>query len=472
MKRTLQKLTKKLCLNERNMEAGGSSWQFTSGDSFKGSVSFIFLILMISIVNPLQAQFIPTVSGGWDGAKIQGSGFVDYGDGRIRLLDGVYDGCEGAAVYETSDQYFPCNGNFYKCYWVVFGCDDNGADGLAFTFSTCNAITDYQVWGCGGGLGYVDACPGNKGITIEFDTFDNLGGDDFDSDYEGNASDDEIAIHKNMQAKTGPGKITGVSVPNLEDGQEHRVCISYDNTTHVLSVTIDGVTAIAYDMDNAPGMDLETYFGCVGLNQSWSAGTNGAYNAQAVSNGGSLYDPSDKICPQMLPVEFLNVFASTGQSSVIISWSTASETNNDKFVIERSSDLKSWEELGEVQGAGNSNTIRRYVYFDDNPLSGVGYYRIRQVDYDGTYAFSQMLSVNRNDQIININLIDDMLVISSNINEEMSITIRDVLGRLVFEGVKANEEGIISIHPKLMTGTYMVTVQTESIIEQKKIIRR
>lgn len=475
MKRTLTSNIRKISFSD--YYAGDSIYQLR-GKSFREIVWLskvgitIFLLLANFIV--LQAQFIPVVSGGWDGGKLQGAGYSDKGSGKILLLDGVNNGCEGAAVYETTDTYNPCSGNFNKCYWVVFGCDDAGADGLAFTFSTCTAVTDYQVWGCGGGLGYVDACPGNKGITIEFDTFNNLGSDDFDTDYEGTGSDDEICIHKNMQAKTGPGKVTGVSVPNLEDGQEHRVCISYDNTTHVLSASIDGTTVISYDLDSSPGLDLETYFGCTGVNQSWSAGTNGAFNAQAVSNGPSLFDPGAKICPQMLPVEFVKLAANPTPSSVMVSWSTASEKNNEKFIIERSTDLSVWEAIGEVAGAGNSSSVIDYGFEDNMPLNGIIYYRIKQVDFDGAYAYSNAISVTTDVQNINVspNPFNDDLMITTNISGEMKVSITDAMGRMVYQNNWKGENGKLSIHPQLVPGTYWVSIQSESAIEQLKVIKK
>jgi hypothetical protein len=434
----------------------------------------LFVVILLLIVSSLKAQFIPTVSGGWDGAKIQGAGFVDYGSGRVKLLDNVNNGCEGAAVFETTATYNPCSGNFNKCYQVVFGCDDAGADGLAFMFSTCSAITDYQVWGCGGGLGYIDACPGNKGIIIEFDTFNNGGVDDFDTGYEGTGTQDQIAIHKNMQAKTGPGKVTGVAVPNLEDGQEHKVCITYDNTTHVLAASIDGITRISYDMDLA-GLEFQSYFGaCTPINQSWSAGTNGAFNNQAVSNGASLYNAADKICPTMLPVEFLYIDAIAFSSQVLVSWATASETENKKFIIERSNDASSWETIGQVSGAGNSIVTKNYNYTDYAPLNGISYYRIQQIDLDGKSNYSKVVVVETNDHHVNVmpNPFNETLTISTDISGKMEITIQDVLGRSLYNVSKESENGMLNIMPELSAGVYIMTIKTDSFIEQREIVKK
>lgn len=438
-------------------------------------LKFIFLIFT---TGTLQAQttYYSSVSGGWDGAKIQGVGYNDFGNGVVRLLNNVANGCEGAGVYETTDLYFPCSGNFNKCYQVVFGCDDAGADGLAFMFSTCSAITDYQVWGCGGGLGYVDACPGNKGITIEFDTYNNGGVDDFDTGYEGVGDQDQIAIHKNMQAKTGPGKITGTAVPNLEDGQEHTVCINYNNSTHVLTVTIDGVTRLSYDMDNASGggMDLETYFGCVGVNQSWTSGTNGGTNHEVVSNGASIYNNAGQVCPQMLPVEFLYLEAEKIGSSVLLKWATAAELNNQAFIVERSADVNSWEAIGEVAGAGHSSSALIYTYADKNPSDGLNYYRIRQVDVDGAFSYSKIVTAQISSASISVvpNPFEESFTVLTGITGNLEVIIHDVLGKTVYRSSAVVENGLLNITPDLTPGMHVITLQSDSFTEQREIIKK
>src|SRR5690606_14807918 len=125
-------------------------------------------------------------------------GFYDYGGGVIQLTDNVNSGCTASAVH-SGDRYNHCDSSFSKCYRVLFGCDD--ADGMAFSFSYgCNPDNSWNVWGCGGGLGYRHGCAWNQGITIEFDTYNNTGGDGFDGSYAGTGDDDEIAIHRNLEA--------------------------------------------------------------------------------------------------------------------------------------------------------------------------------------------------------------------------------------------------------------------------------
>lgn len=80
--------------------------------------------------------------------------------------------------------------------------------------------------------------------------------------------------------------------------------------------------------------------------------------------------------------------------TVQLTWSTASELNNDHFTIERSADGEQYEALAEVAGSGTTNTVKHYSYEDRMPLSGRSYYRLLQTDYDGTSTYSPVVTIN------------------------------------------------------------------------------
>lgn len=94
-----------------------------------------------------------------------------------------------------------------------------------------------------------------------------------------------------------------------------------------------------------------------------------------------------------LPIELLSFTANSLENEILLRWSTASESNNSHFVIERSTNSEIFESIGIVQGAGNSSELKNYYFNDPNPYSGDNYYRIRQVDFSGTYDFSEIVSV-------------------------------------------------------------------------------
>ncbi len=95
----------------------------------------------------------------------------------------------------------------------------------------------------------------------------------------------------------------------------------------------------------------------------------------------------------VLPVELTSFAAEARSNSVDLQWITASEHDNDRFEVERSTDGASFTAIGVVPGAGNSNQTTKYGYTDASPLEGLSYYRLRQVDIDGVYSFSNVESV-------------------------------------------------------------------------------
>jgi hypothetical protein len=96
-----------------------------------------------------------------------------------------------------------------------------------------------------------------------------------------------------------------------------------------------------------------------------------------------------------LPVELLNITARKSGSVNVVEWQTASETNNDYFEVQKSTDATDWVKIGKVKGAGNSNSISSYSYNDESSNEDATmYYRLRQVDYDGQYSYSPIVSVD------------------------------------------------------------------------------
>ncbi|MCI5058510.1 MAG: BspA family leucine-rich repeat surface protein [Flavobacteriales bacterium] len=95
----------------------------------------------------------------------------------------------------------------------------------------------------------------------------------------------------------------------------------------------------------------------------------------------------------LLPIELVEFNAYQNENHVDLIWSTATEINNDFFEVQRSVDGESWETLFIVSGAGNSNTMLKYNAIDDKPIEGLCYYRLRQVDFDGTSSFSEKVSI-------------------------------------------------------------------------------
>lgn len=103
-----------------------------------------------------------------------------------------------------------------------------------------------------------------------------------------------------------------------------------------------------------------------------------------------------------LPVEMVMFDAEYEGDKVKLTWETSSETNNDYFIIERSLDGMTYDEIGRIDGAGNSNIANNYLEYDNKPVPGLIYYRLKQVDFDGTTNIVdvQTVTVTTDDDIV------------------------------------------------------------------------
>jgi len=94
-----------------------------------------------------------------------------------------------------------------------------------------------------------------------------------------------------------------------------------------------------------------------------------------------------------LPVELISFEGKVNDSKIILSWITASELNNQGFYIEKSYDKINWETIGFTPGKGTSTEKNYYWFIDDRPSKVELYYRLRQVDFNGTFIYSEIITL-------------------------------------------------------------------------------
>ena len=105
-------------------------------------------------------------------------------------------------------------------------------------------------------------------------------------------------------------------------------------------------------------------------------------------------DDLELVAPRtVLPVTLSSLDARTEGKRVSVVWTTASETGSDYFEVQRSSDGTNFLPLGRSAAQGNSRSSVDYLLYDDNPLEGMNYYRLRQVDIDGSAHLSKVVTV-------------------------------------------------------------------------------
>jgi hypothetical protein len=177
----------------------------------------------------------------------------------------------------------------------------------------------------------------------------------------------------------------------------------------------------------------------------------------------------------------INLTGAADKGTVGLNWTAVSEVTIQSFIIERSTNLNNWSALANIPGAGNSIN-NAYQYTDANPVSGTNYYRIKQLDVNGNFSYSNVLAINfeRNtlsvtpnpfNEFINISFVD-ALTIEGSLDSDLDVSIHDVLGKLWFHSNVNHINGTIHIEPNLPNGTYIITVQSISFVEQMKVIKK
>lgn len=168
-----------------------------------------------------------------------------------------------------------------------------------------------------------------------------------------------------------------------------------------------------------------------------------------------------------LPIQILSFDAKEDDGAVLVEWATATEQDNDHFSVERSRDGAGFVELGIVDALGNSDQTGRYTFIDREPLDGWSYYRLRQIDIDGSETYSNAVAVHLTNNISGLKIhpqpAHDQCTVTLSLNEGdvLQIELRDMLGSTVLRRSSHVESGCGSFTLDLSglgPGTYLLRV--------------
>ena len=183
-----------------------------------------------------------------------------------------------------------------------------------------------------------------------------------------------------------------------------------------------------------------------------------------------------------LPIELIDFTASCSSNHIQLNWSTATEKNNDYFLIESSLNGYDWQPIAKVKGSGTSETTKHYSYFDKTNNHELTYYRLSQIDYNGKSAVFRAIDIN-----CKINSIDQMVLFPNPATTELNVllnvssnstsnTIRILnnFGQIVMEKNVGLSKGLntIVLPVDISSGSYSITVSSDilSVNSQKLII--
>lgn len=182
----------------------------------------------------------------------------------------------------------------------------------------------------------------------------------------------------------------------------------------------------------------------------------------------------------LLSIDLLHFDVMMAENFNKIYWATSSERDNNYFIVERSYDGKNFESIGKVDGAGNSTDVLNYSFIDYNMKSGVVYYRLKQVDFDGSTDKSKIISVERNAEnqlSVFPNPVNDVLTIELTVTSVMEnnvIEITGVDGALIKE-ITLQNSGFQKIEipvNELASGVYFIQHKSISGYQQIQFIKK
>ena len=166
-----------------------------------------------------------------------------------------------------------------------------------------------------------------------------------------------------------------------------------------------------------------------------------------------------------LPVELADLRATALARTNLLAWTTATESANEGFAVQRSYDGKQWEVIGWVEGAGESYDATAYTYEDMQPREGVTYYRLEQLDYDGTATLSEVVSVVRMEDEVSQELraypnpVSGLLTVE---NAGAELHLYALTGQLILTKATNGDDRATLDMNGLAEGVYLLTTTLES----------
>jgi len=280
--------------------------------------------------------------------------------------------------------------------------------------------------------------------------------------------------------------------PTVYTGTNTGVTQSYiDAHTELINIDLDfthgtGI-AISSTSDYTPVIDLVFAVSdptkSTTITWAMSEGTPPTFDDVQDDGYGSIDEGTfNGIVVNPLPVTLTNFSAQMKNSETILSWTTASEINNNYFTVERSIDGEHFNPLKQIKGSGTSESKNYYTTYDEIPLPGVSYYRLSQTDFNGASQIFHMVAVNNSDAVC-----ENIEITNASFNQgsgnvcyvlpddgTLIITISDINGKLINKeqvaGQKGSNKYSLPVSSSLKPGLYFILLDFKSQSASTKMI--
>jgi len=381
------------------------------------------------------------------GANYSGSFIKDY-----------LESAQKDAIYISTDELpYPMNG--LSAVFLSFG---NAADATSFTNKKASAVQSYLQ---NGGFLYLEG-----GEALGYDqssngTLLNLFGISSSSD----GSQDDIPV-TNLAGK--PGSLTkGMLFASSSQPDNYWIDTFEPNSFGKVAFSQNNVGNVA--IQNTGSFGQRTFCFSYALGKL---------------NDGTFPSTKENLLKEILeffnvavPVELTSFTGKSSDKNIVLSWSTATEVNNRIFEIERRNEYSSFITIGFIEGKGTTVEPNDYSYTDMDIKTGKYFYRLKQIDFDGTFEYSNEIEVDAAPLSFSLeqnypNPFNPSTKINYSIPKKSFVTLKifDPLGSVVTELVNEEKEaGSYEVNfnaSNLSSGIYLYRIETGGFVETKKMI--
>ena len=240
-----------------------------------------------------------------------------------------------------------------------------------------------------------------------------------------------------------------------------------------VEVTLSWDTIRSGGVDNLTTLRIAHWDGSTWGNEG-NGGTTGDVVAGTIVSSGAIssFSPFTLASTRLenpLPVTLLSFTGEKLEKSSLLKWETKTEVNNDYYQLEKSNDGINYSYLAQINGVGNSNIELEYSYVDDNPYYGDNYYRLKQVDFDGTFKYYSPIVINFSNSNFNDDIklypnpvinSQNLIITYNNINKNSIIKIVDIKGSEINISCTITDGKISISTTNLDKGTYFAILKT------------
>lgn len=263
--------------------------------------------------------------------------------------------------------------------------------------------------------------------------------------------------------------VSGAGVKNNDDYQIEVTCAgcgSVPITCDIINASAGGGNNVASRCTTAPiTAPTGSFYGFLVTGSCINVGGGSPPTDYNACTSGSI-----------LPVELGSFSANYNNNQIELKWQTLSELNNNRFEVEHSRDGYHFQSVGTVEGAGTITEAKNYFYFHRLSISGTHYYRLKQVDTDGTFEYSNVVGVivdNGGQLSIYPNPAKDVIYVQQDeLDGTSNFQLMDALGRKLNTSMSGNA-GLyeIKLPTGLPKGTYWLKVECGGKIQTLAVVK-